>query len=266
MKRAKKSLGQHFLTSISALSTIIHSADITSNDVVLEIGPGRGILTRQLLTWAGKVIAVEKDRGLIGPLTEMFTQEIQTGKLDVLERDILDFDPEQLRVYNHPYKVVANIPYYITGEILRMFLGATYRPESMVLLVQKEVAERIVAKNGKESVLSLSVKFFGTPTYIQTVKRGSFSPSPKVDSAILKIEMQKRIENGGLRVEKEEEKFFKIVKIGFKSKRKKLISNLASVAEKEKLERIFTELSLDHNIRAEDVPFIQWKEIVTKLS
>jgi 16S rRNA (adenine1518-N6/adenine1519-N6)-dimethyltransferase len=257
--RTKKSLGQHFLTSTGALSAIITTSDVGRNDIVLEIGPGKGVLTGELLKRTGKVLAIEKDRELIPFLTEKFEDGIKTGKLELIEQDILDFDPDTLRVYSHSYKVVANIPYNITGEILRKFLTAMHKPESMTLLVQKEVAERIVAKDGKESILSLSVKYFGTPSYIQTVKRGSFNPPPKVDSAILYIENIQRNEKIN------EQVFFTVVRAGFKSKRKKLISNLVSIYDKGALARAFAELSLSENIRAENVSLDQWIALLVLL-
>ena len=257
--KSKKSLGQHFLTSQRALHAIIDASDVAGGDIVLEIGPGKGILTEQLLRFAGKVIAVEKDEVLGELLKEKFALEIKKGTLDVIPQDILEFDPNILRFYNHPYKVIANIPYYITGEIIRKFLTAEHEPESMTLLVQKEVAERIVAKDHKESILSLSVKFFGTPTYIQTVKRGSFNPPPNVDSAILHIEKIEAIS------QKLEKKFFETIKVGFKSKRKKLISNLSSLYDKNALASAFENLSLDTNARAEDVSLETWLLLVEEL-
>ena len=259
MIRTKKSLGQHFLTSQGALATIIQASNLSPDEIVLEIGPGRGILTVELLKHAAKVISVEKDRELIPYLTEKFSDEMKTEKFVLKEQDILNFNPEIIRSHGKTYKMVANIPYNITGEIIRKFLTADYKPQSMTLLVQKEVAERIVAKDGKESVLSLSVKYFGTPTYIQTVKRGSFNPPPKVDSAILYIaDIQENTQVN-------EEKFFTAVKAGFKSKRKKLISNVSNLYPKEKLTECFRELSLDENVRAEDLTLTQWIELLRLL-
>jgi 16S rRNA (adenine1518-N6/adenine1519-N6)-dimethyltransferase len=258
--KAKKSLGQHFLTSGSAIDKMIDASHVNPDDIVLEIGPGKGILTEKLIKLSGRVIALEKDSCLIPYLSEKFADGIKKGKLDIMEKDVLEFDPELLRFYQHPYKIVANIPYYITGEIIRKFLTAEYKPESMTLLVQKEVAERIVARDKKESILSLSVKFFGQPTYIATVKRGSFNPQPKVDSAILHIE---RIEIRDKRLEK---RFFELVKTGFKSKRKKLISNLSSLFDKSQLAPAFVKLSLDENTRAEDVPLETWLELSNSLN
>ncbi|MEK7186755.1 MAG: rRNA adenine dimethyltransferase family protein, partial [Patescibacteria group bacterium] len=144
--KAKKSLGQHFLRSEKALMSIVDAADINADDVVLEIGPGEGVLTERLMFFAGKVIAIEKDDGLYEFLKTKYKKEIERGKLDLIHGDILDFDPSLLRFYkDFGYKIVANIPYNITGAILKKFLSADYQPETIVLLVQREVAKRIVA-------------------------------------------------------------------------------------------------------------------------
>lgn len=258
MNKPKKSLGQHFLTSEGAVKSMVSTPDVEKNDIVLEIGPGRGVLTKALLETGAKIIAVEKDTELISLLKEKFAKEIVSGKLNLVEQDILYFNPSSIKSKGS-YKLIANIPYYITGEIIKKFLTAKYKPESMTLLVQKEVAERIVARDGKESILSLSVKFFGTPKYVQIVKKGSFNPPPKVDSAILHIEISDK------RHEIREEEFFKMIKAGFKSKRKKLISNLSSLYEKEKLTEIFTKLSLDPNVRAEDLNLEKWLVLLKNL-
>lgn len=256
--RPKKSLGQNFLKSKQALSQIVEAADITANDIVLEIGPGKGVLTEKLLFFGGKVVAVEKDRELIEVLKEKFKSEIENNRLDLIEGDILEFDPKVLSFYKDlTYKVVANIPYYITGAILRKFLEGDHKPESMVLLVQKEVAERIVAKGGKESILSLSVKAFGAPKYVAKVPKKYFSPAPKVDSAIISIEdiSTKRLKS------LPESAFFEVVKAGFAHKRKILIKNLETLAQRAKLDEIFEKLSISKKVRSEDVPFESWAQL-----
>lgn len=255
--RIKKSLGQHFLTSTGAVDTIIDVADVVGDSVILEIGPGKGVLTEKLLFFGGKVISIEKDENLIPVLTEKFKKEIKVGKFDLIEKDILDFDPETLRIYGTEYKLIANIPYNITGKIIRKFLEASFQPERMVLMVQKEVAERIVAKDGKESILSISVKAYGTPRYIQTVKAGSFFPIPNVDSAILLVSDISKTSFNGF----SEEDFFKLVKAGFKSKRKKLSSNLSEVVDKAKIKETFAKLGLDDNTRAEDISVEMWHKL-----
>lgn len=272
--RPKKSLGQNFLTSQSVVDKIIETANLNSEDIVLEVGPGKGILTQTLLRTAGKVIAVEKDDALIYFLKEKFEEEIKNGKLVLVRGDILKLDFEKyfgkrsgLEERFH-YKIVANIPYYITGEFLRKVLSLHNQPSKIVILLQKEVVERI-ARSKKESILSLSIKVYGEPKYIQTVKAGSFSPAPKVDSAILSIEniskdffrsVRHSVSNTSM---VSEENFFKIIKTGFAHKRKLLISNLEKVGRptsnrKEELRIIFKELGINEKARAEDLSLEQW--------
>ena len=217
----KKSLGQHFLRSESALRKIVDAGHLSATDMVLEVGPGEGVLTKLLLKQGGKVVAVEKDDRLIPVLEQTFASEISSGKLELVHADILDFDLSyKLKAIS--YKLVANIPYYITGVLIRKFLESEAQPSTMVLLIQKEVAKRIVAKDGKESILSISVKAYGVPRYIDTVKAGAFSPPPKVDSAIIAIEdISKKFFS-----EVSEEHFFGVLKKGFAHPRKLLSSNL----------------------------------------
>ena len=267
--KAKKSLGQHFLKSERALNAMIDAADVVADDIILEIGPGNGELTRKLVFFAGKVIAVEKDEQLVEELKARFEPEIKKGRLDLICGDILKFDPEILRFYkDFGYKIVANIPYYITGAILKKFLSASYEPQSMVLLIQKEVAERIVgtgrhsvSTKKKASLMSLSVEAYGKPRYIETVKAGSFVPPPKVDSAILSIQnISKNFFD-----KFSEETFFETLRAGFSSKRKKLSSNLVKLHPKEAIAKAFDSLELDKNARAEDISIDEWKRLLIYL-
>lgn len=258
---AKKSLGQHFLTSTAARAHMIDAADVNGDDIVVEIGPGRGFLTESLLLFAGKVIALEKDMGMIPVLSEKFKKYIESDRLEILERDVLEFDPAVLSFYNHSYKVVANIPYYITGAIIKQFLSAAHQPTSMTLLVQKEVADRIIARDGKESILSVSVKAYGTPKYVSTVKAGSFNPAPKVDSAILHIgNISKNFFDGF-----SEDFFFGVMKSGFAHKRKMLRGNLADTFDPQKVEHAMQQAELIPTIRAEDVTREQWGTLAAQL-
>lgn len=215
----KKSLGQNFLTSEPAIARITEAGELTAGDTVLEIGPGKGVLTEKLLEKAGRVIAVEKDAELIPLLEEKFSEKTN---FSLISQDILEFNPGEHGLEEGNYKLIANIPYYITGEILRKFLETGPQPSRMVLLVQKEVAERITAKDSHESILSISVKAFGTPKMAGIVKAGSFFPKPSVDSAILIIAniSRKLLSNG------QEQGFFDIVRRGFAHKRKLLRRNL----------------------------------------
>jgi 16S rRNA (adenine1518-N6/adenine1519-N6)-dimethyltransferase len=251
--KAKKTLGQHFLKDKNILGKIVDAAEVKPDDFILEIGPGTGTLTELLLQSGARVIAVEKDSILIKELNIKFSKFIKEGRLELIHSDVLNFDPEHFFA-SKKYKVVANIPYYITGNILRKFLGNECQPESMTLLVQKEVAERIVARDKKESLLSISVKVYGNPKIIQTVKRGSFSPMPKVDSAIIHISDISKKNFKKI----DEENFFKILKAGFAHKRKVLIKNLESVYSREALEEIFNKCEISLKARAEDLSLEQW--------
>jgi 16S rRNA (adenine1518-N6/adenine1519-N6)-dimethyltransferase len=243
MIHAKKSLGQNFLMHARIAERIALSADLPKGATVFEIGPGTGMLTRELLKLAKKVIALEADQELFEKLQEEFREEIRAGRLELLSGDIRTFDVDTLP---KGYALVANIPYYLTGEIFRMFLSAKNHPRSMTLLVQKEVAAR-VARSKKESILSLSVKAFGTPAYLFTVPRGAFVPAPNVDSAVLGI---KNISRKAFKTKKEEQKFFDLLHAGFAHKRKFVRSNLASAG--------FDAQDIPEKARAEDLPFSTW--------
>ncbi len=264
----KKSLGQNFLKSKSVITAILDASDPTPDEIILEVGPGEGFMTEELVKYSSKVIVVEKDHRLIPILGEKFKKQIEEGRLDILEKDILDFDISTLKFYKHPYKVIANIPYYITGQIIRMFLESDYQPLSMTLLVQKEVAERIIARparaggDKKESLLSLSVKVFGDPKIIRTVGRGAFSPAPNVDSAVINIENISNDRLEGL----SPELFFKVIHAGFAHKRKQLLPNLSNVFPKEKILGSFSKISLDLKSRAEDLPLSSWISLCKLLS
>jgi 16S rRNA (adenine1518-N6/adenine1519-N6)-dimethyltransferase len=252
--RTKKHLGQHFLTSHQYATRIVDAGDVQVSDTVLEIGPGKGMLTEELLKRAERVIVVEKDADMLPILHEKFETDEKNGKLKIIRGDIRDISLETLGIIGS-YKLIANIPYYITGELLRIFLTHAHKPSCIVFLVQKEVAERIVARDKKESLLSLSVKAYGTPKIIATVRAGNFSPPPKVDSAILLIE---NISNEQFQNTKQEQRFFELIHAGFAHKRKKLKKNLEAVATPERIEWAFTKCQIPENTRAEDVPFALW--------
>ncbi len=256
--KAKKSLGQNFLKSGKALGDIVRAGEVSADDIVLEIGPGKGALTEKLLETGAKVFAVEKDRDLIPLLSEKFANYIASGKLELIEADILDFDPAAYRLSPNAYKLVGNIPYYITGAIIRKFLESDYQPTLAVFLVQKEVAERIVARDGKESILSISVKAYGAPHYIDKVPRRYFSPEPAVDSAIIHIDgISKRNFK-----DVSEQNFFTIVKAAFGQKRKTLANNLAIYRSPTSIE----ELGIDPKARAEDLKLTDFFALARELT
>lgn len=261
MARRTPKLGQHFLAGQWAAAQLAEAVGVHAGETVVEIGPGKGALTRELLHTGAPVIAIEKDEVLVAQLRETFTEEIAAGKLHVLEDDIRNFDPMRSGLTGS-YVVAANIPYYITGEIIRMFLEAQAQPRAMALLIQKEVAERILARDGKESILSLSVKTYGTPRIVAKVARGNFSPPPKVDSAILLIDNISKKSFSDMR----ERDFFTVVRAGFASKRKYLANNLATVFGKHNTLQAMTFCGLTEKVRAEDVPLPKWHALTTRLS
>ncbi|MDB5254719.1 MAG: ksgA [Candidatus Nomurabacteria bacterium] len=261
--KAKKHLGQHFLKSQSALNKINEAGDIKTNDIVLEVGPGMGALTEILLASAGKVIAIEKDRDMIPVLEEAFAKEIDAGVFELIEQDILKFDPVTLPFYGkQEYKVVANIPYYITGAIIEKFLSTPFQPTRMVVLIQKEVAERILARDKKESILSIAVKAYGIPKIIAKVPPGAFVPPPTVDSAILSIEDINRDFFANL----DEALFFRVLKGVFGKKRKQIGGSLSEVIEnKEKALNALEKSGIDAKTRPEDIALATWKTLVQAL-
>lgn len=258
--KTKKSLGQNFLKSEEVLDKIIEISDISENNTILEIGPGEGVLTKKLLETGAKIVLVEKDNRLIPVLEEEFAKEIGEDRLKLLHMDILEIEPKEIGL--EKYKIVANIPYYITGQIIRKFLESINQPECMTLLVQKEVAERIVAKDGKESLLSISVKAYGEPRYIKTISKGVFKPQPKVDSAILKINNITNQKMSAI----SKNLFFSILHQAFSHKRKILISNLSGLISKERLLLVFRQLNIDEKSRAENISFETWVNLCKILS
>ena len=258
--KAKKHFGQNFLINRGVVTRIVETALLTPKETVLEIGPGRGVLTEALLEKGVKVIAVEKDRDLIPYLKEKFAYAITQKKLILVNKDIRDIN---LKTYHLPttYKLVANIPYYLTGEIIRTFLESRAPPQSMILMLQKEVGQRIVAKDGKESILSIAVKAYGKPSLTSYVSRGSFSPAPNVDSAIVKIEYISKDFFKGF----SEKKFFEILKTGFAHKRKYLFSNLIPLVSTEKLKKAFLRAEIPQTTRPEDLSLENWGNLASSV-
>jgi len=260
-----KFLGQNFLVSKSVVSDIIKAADLRPDDAVLEVGPGKGILTEALLEKVpqGKVIAVEKDKRLVELLTQKFRYSKNFVIIcdDILKFSIFNFQfSNKFKIQNSKFKIIANIPYYLTSRFLRKFLESDCQPSKMVLMVQKEVAERIVARStplraGKESILSISVKAYGQPKIIKKVPARYFSPAPKVDSAILLIDNISKKFFGDI----DEQKFFALLKKGFSHKRKLLKNNL-KILDTECL----TKCGIGKKVRAENLSLENWKCLVNQ--
>jgi 16S rRNA (adenine1518-N6/adenine1519-N6)-dimethyltransferase len=223
--RARKSLGQHFLIDREVLEKVASAAELAADDIVIEVGPGLGVLTRELAGQAGWVVAVELDNRLAFILNRTLAS---FENVTVVNGDILKIEPAALlEEYAGgkaaSYKVVANLPYYITSAVIRHFLEARLRPRLMVVMVQKEVAEAIVAEAGRMSLLSVSVQFYGKPEIVSYVAAGCFYPPPEVDSAILKIGVYSQ----PLMAEEDAGSFFELVRAGFSAPRKQLVNSLA---------------------------------------
>ena len=249
----KKSLGQHWLKDPEILADIAEAAELTSDDVVLEIGPGLGTLTSRLLARANSVTAVEFDTDLARKLPGQFPGK----KLAVVNQDILQFDLNQLP---KNYKVVANVPYYITSKIVEKLMTAENKPSIAVLLVQKEVAERIAAEAGNMSVLSVSVQIFAEAELDIEVPRQFFTPPPKVDSQVVVL----RTRNNPLITPEDQRDFFRIVKAGFSAKRKKLRSSLSGGLGigKGMAEELLKNAGISPDARAEDLAIEDWKKLL----
>ena len=260
--QAKKSLGQNFLKSEAALSAIVECSDLSLESVALEIGPGTGILTEKILNTGAKVIAIEKDDRLIELLTEKFQSFVNKDKFTLIHADIMDIDINGLLSGQGAtdFKLVANIPYYLTGAIMRKFIDENLA-SSMTLLVQDEVAKRVVKRDDKESLLSLSVESYGKAKYVKKVLAGSLVPAPKVDSAIIYI---KKDDISKFKNKNEREMFFRLIHAGFSHKRKTLLHNLKINSEEywPEIIKVFENLNLDPKIRAEDVHIDSWMKIV----
>jgi 16S rRNA (adenine1518-N6/adenine1519-N6)-dimethyltransferase len=256
---AKKSLGQNFLMHAETAERIAAAANLPENATVLEVGPGTGMLTRALLSRAARVLAIEADASLISTLEARFAKEIGEGKLDLIHADVRTLDTAALPP---SYHLVANIPYYITGELIRTFLTARPQPSSITFLVQKEVAERI-ARSTKEGILSIAVKAYGTPKLVFTVPRGAFVPAPSVDSAVLHIS---GISRQHFATPDAEEQFFKVLRAGFAHKRKQLAGNLEEFASRSRVEVALSEAGILPRARAEDITLDQWLSLAATLA
>lgn len=258
--QTKKSLGQHFLNDVRIAERIAAEGDIVPGETVLEIGPGTGFLTSELLKASANVVAVEADIRAIDELQVRFAAEIADGRLRIHHGDIRELSFATLGLADHDFKVISNIPYYISGLLFRLCLGGDVQPSRVVFLVQKEVAERI-ARTKKESLLSIGIKIYSDPSYAFTVKKGSFTPSPKVDSAVITMKNVSRDRLEGLT----EEAFFSVVRAGFASRRKQLYGCLRETYTAEVLDAAFGTLSLSRTVRGEDITIATWVSLAKLL-
>jgi 16S rRNA (adenine1518-N6/adenine1519-N6)-dimethyltransferase len=250
--RPLKSFGQHFLIDRTALLKIVQAAEIEPDDAILEVGAGTGVLTRELARQARRVVAVEIERDMLSLLRET------TGgypNVELLACNLLALDPEAV-FGQEPYKLVANLPYYITAPTLRHFLEAAHAPSLMVVMVQQEVAQRIVASPGDLSLLAVSVQFYGQPSIIARVPALAFYPAPQVDSAVLRIEIAPQATLSPA----ERQSFFRVVQAGFSERRKQLHNALThGLHYKNEIVRAWlAEAAIDATRRAETLSIEEW--------
>ena len=256
----KKSLGQHFLNSTYVPKQMCDAADLRAGEVVFEIGPGTGALTREMLARGATVIALEADPRAIETLETDFEAEISSGQLTIHHGDARSINFSALGLKDQQYKVIANIPYYISGLLFRAVLESDIQPNTLVFLVQKEVASRI-CKDKKESLLSLGVKAYGIPTYICSVSKSHFTPPPKVDSAVVAVNAISKQHFKTLSAKD----FFDILHLGFGQKRKQLQGNLSATYDKEAIAMAFKAAHISPAARAEDISLQSWLILVKEL-
>lgn len=255
----RKSLGQNFLVDHNALEKVVDCAEINPDAPVLEIGAGLGSLTRFLARAAKKVVAVELDHHLIPILEDVLGPE---GNVELVHGDILKLDPVQLMQENG-YQVIANIPYYITSAIIRHLLETEIKPNKLVLTIQKEVAQRICAPAGDMSLLALSVQVYGRPNIAAKIPAGAFYPPPKVDSAVIRVDLYPQ----PLIPVEQLESFFQYAKAAFGQKRKMLRKSLSSglSTTPAQIETLLNACNIDPTRRAETLSLFEWKTLTERL-
>lgn len=265
--KARKGLGQHFLVDGAVLGLITGAAELTPADIVVEVGPGLGVLTRELAREAGRVVSIELDEKLAHVLKETLAS---CDNVTIIDGDVLRIDPaalldEQRAHFSQAaaapsgYKVVANLPYYVTAPVLRHFLEAPARPELIVVMVQKEVAEAIAAGPGKMSLMSVSVQFYGEPEVVSYVPARCFYPVPEVDSAILRV---RPYPHPAVAVT-DREGFFRLVRAGFSASRKQLANSLGRglALPKADVLALLEEAGIDPRRRAETLSLDEWTRL-----
>lgn len=255
-----RSKGQSFLISEKIYDKIVKAARLEKSDKVLEVGPGLGFLTSRLAKNSKEVIAVELDDKLASFL-ESATNSNKLNNVKIFNEDILKFNTREVGLKDRDYKVVANLPYNISSIFLRTFLSSKIRPSLMILMLQKEVAERIVAGPGDMSLLAVSVQFYSKVKIVGQVPKKNFWPEPKVDSAIVEIEAKDKLP------EVDVKKFFQLVKFGFSAKRKMLKNNLAAgfKIEGKDAEICLKKAGIEVRVRAEDLSLSDWVKLLENL-
>lgn len=258
--KKQKKLGQVFLKDKKIIQKIIQAAKIKPKDQILEIGPGKGVLTKFLIKTGAEIIAVEKDPELVEFLKNIFKNK---SNLNIVRGDIRDFfQNTEYKILKPGYKAIGNIPYYLTSRLLRLLLESSIKPSLIVLMIQKEVAERLIARPPKMNLLSASVQFYAKPKIICYVPKTAFYPKPKVDSAVVTITpINTNIDKAQTKI------FFAVIKAGFKQPRKLLINNLSKNLnlEKEYIQKIFLQSNMSLNTRAQNLSIKEWSSLSSLL-
>lgn len=256
--KAKKSLGQNFLKDEGVLNALIEIAAVQPGDQIFEIGPGTGLLTQKLATAGAKVLAIELDHQLVNRLNQHF---IESDSVSILEGNILDVHLEELLKHAgyefQQYKVVANIPYYITAPIIRTLLSLSCQASSITLMVQNEVADRLIAKPGDMSIVSVMAQYYAHVEKKLFVPRTVFDPVPEVDSAVIYLVPTRRFDDA------EDRRVFRVVRAGFSARRKTLSNNLSNAfhVEKARIEQLFSALGIAPMIRAQELSVTEWRAL-----
>ncbi len=262
--RPNKSFGQNFLVDRAVLERIVEAAEVAPSDTILEVGAGTGVLTRELAKRARRVVAVELERDMLALL-----QETTRGfsNVELMARNLLYVDPVEI-FDREPYKLVANLPYYITAPTFRHFLESGNPPRLLVVMVQYEVAQRIVAEPGDLSLMGVSVQFYGKPRIIARVPARAFYPAPKVDSAILRVDVHSQDDAMHKALtQKERDRFFRVVQAGFSEKRKQLHNALGRGlhVKDEKAREWLAKAGIDDSRRAETLSIEEWLRIAKEV-
>lgn len=259
--KPSKAKGQNFLIDGNIVKKIIAGAGLTAEDTVLEIGPGLGVLTKELLACAKKVVAVELDRNVLHFLHTEFKSEFKSKKLLLVEGDALKINFYDLGLADYNFKIVANLPYSITSHFFRQFLERGPRPAEITVMIQKEVAQRMLAQKGEMNLLALSTQFFAEAEILFMVPPTCFWPAPAVDSAVIRLKLKTELP------QIDSKKMFRLAKMGFASKRKQLHNNLAVglKLKSEDIKAIFRDLGWREDIRAQDLEMNDWLLLVQNL-
>lgn len=255
-----KSKGQNFLIDDNIVKKIITAADLLPTDKILEIGPGLGVLTSELLKVSGEVWAAELDKKIIEFLKVNYFRDLETGKLKLIEGDALKINFRELGLTDWSFKIVANLPYCLTSKFFRQFLEFGPKSTEIIVMIQKEVALRLMARQGEMNLLALSAQFFSEPKMLFTVPRSCFWPEPEVESAVVQLKLKKKLPSVDIK------QLFRIARIGFSAKRKQLHNNLSGGLKIKSVEvkRILAELGLREDVRAQDLRVEDWIKLTKR--